>query len=144
MPHARPAHPPGPSEPSAGSRVAPSTAARVVAVLVAVQALGLVVAGGYLIVRALFPDATHRGSTEVLGFLSLLVGVGVGFGARAVAARRRQPALVVLELLCLPVAVTIIQGGRWYIGIPLGLVAVAALVLLFLAGLLLPDRDDPS
>ena len=141
MPRARPAQPP---EPSAGPRVAPSAAARVAAVLVALQALGLVVAGGYLIVRALFPDAEHRGSTEVLGFLSLLVGVGVGFGARAVAGRRRQPALIVLELLCLPVAWTIIQSERWYLGVALGVIALAALVLLHLGGLLLPDRDNPS
>jgi len=47
----------------------------------------------------------------------------------------------VLEIICLPVAVTIVQGGRWYIGVPLALVALGVLALLGVAGLLLPARE---
>jgi hypothetical protein len=120
----------------------PDGAAAGAAALVGVQAVGLIAAGLYLVIRALFPDATHRGSTEVLGVLSLLVGVGVGLSARSIVRGRRQPALIVLEIICLPVAVTIVQGGRWYIGVPLAVVAVGVIVLLHRAGLLLPERGD--
>jgi hypothetical protein len=109
--------------------------------LVALQGVGLMVAGGYLIVRALEPDAMHRGSTEVLGVLSLLVGIGVLFMGRATRAGRRRPPLIVLQIICLPVAFTIIQSGRWDIGVPLGLSALAVLVLLALAGLLVPHME---
>jgi len=40
----------------------------------------------------------------------------------------------VLELICLPVAVTVVQGGRWYAGIPLGISAVAVLALMAASG----------
>ena len=39
------------------------------------QGVGLVAAGVWLIVRALEPDAGHRASTEVLGALSVVVGL---------------------------------------------------------------------
>ncbi len=119
------------------------TAATAGAALLALQGLGLVVAGVFLIVRALAPDAHHRGSTEVLGALSVLAGVGVVALARSVRAgsRRFRSLLLVMEIICLPIAVTSIQGGRWYIGGPLALVALAVIVLLGVAGLLTPAED---
>lgn len=113
------------------------------AAVMALQVLGLLVAGVYLIVRALQPDAKHRGSTELLGALSLVLGLGVVLMARAVLRRRpgvRSP-LLVLEIICLPIAVTTVQGGRWYVGVPLGIAAVAVIVLLGLAGLLVPREE---
>jgi hypothetical protein len=139
---ARRTGPGGESGPAPGGADRSARAGLAAAVLVAVQAVGLVAAGLFLIIRALFPDAGHRGSTEVLGFLSLLVGVGVALTARGIVRRRRQPALIVLEIICLPVAVTIVQGGRWYIGVPLALVALGVLTLLAVAGLLLPERPE--
>jgi hypothetical protein len=131
---------PDAAESSPGDRAA--GAASGAAALVGLQAVGLVAAGLYLVIRALFPDATHRGSTEVLGVLSLLVGMGVGLTARAVWRRQRRAVLNVLEIICLPIGVTIIQGGRWYVGAPLIVVALGVLVLLHRAGLMLPEREE--
>jgi hypothetical protein len=119
------------------------SAALAAAALIALQGLGLAAAGVFLIVRALGPDAHHRGSTEVLGALSVVVGIGVLALARSVRAGRRRfrSLLLVMEILCLPIAVTSIQGGRWYIGGPLALVALAVIVLLGAAGLLTPGED---
>lgn len=124
----------------------PATAALAAAAVIAVQALGLIVAGVWLIVRA-FGDGgqdRYRGSTEVLGVLSVLVGIGVVYLAREV--RRRNPGvrapLLVLEIICLPIAVASWQGGRWYVGLPLAVLAVLVIGLLARAGLLSPDADD--
>ena len=113
------------------------------AALVVLQGIGLIGAGGYLIVRALEPDAAHRGSTEVLGVLSVAVGLVIVATARLVRARRhrvRSP-LLVLEIICVPIAITTVQGGRWYVGVPLAVVAVAVIVLMGLAGLLVPADE---
>jgi hypothetical protein len=130
---------PHPPEPAAGPP--PVLAATALAAIVAVQGLGLIVIGVYLIVRAAQPDAGHPGSTEVLGALAALVGLGVILMARAALARRprvRSP-LLVLEILCLPIAVTALQGGRWYVGVPLGVAAIAVIVLMVLAGLFVSE-----
>ena len=113
------------------------------AALVGLQGVGLIAAGAYLIIRALAHDATHRGSTEVLGALSVVVGVVILATARLVRARRhrvRSP-LLVLEIICIPIAITTIQGGRWYVGVPLAIVAVGVIVLMGMAGLLVPADD---
>jgi hypothetical protein len=110
---------------------------------VGLQGVGLIAAGAFLIVRALQHDATHRASTEVLGALSVVVGVVIIATARLVRARRhrvRSP-LLVLEIICIPIAITTIQGGRWYVGVPLAVVAVAVIVLMGMAGLLVPADD---
>ena len=114
------------------------------AAVVALQAAGLIVAGVWLMVRALGHDARHRGSTEVLGGLSILVGVGVLYLARAIRRRngRVRSLLLVLEIICLPIAITTWQGGRWYVGLPLVVTAVLALALAGRAGLLSPSDDD--
>ena len=111
--------------------------------LVGLQGVGLIAAGGYLMVRALEPDAAHRASTEVLGALSLVVGLVVVATARLVRARRRRvrSPLLVLEIICVPIAITTVQGGRWYVGVPLAVVAVAVIVLMGMAGLLVPTED---
>lgn len=125
---------------SAAASRARSRAAVCAAALVALQGVGLLAAGGYLIVRALAPDAGHRGSTEVLGVLAVLAGVGVLVMARAVGGRQRRirAPLLVLEIICLPIALTTVQGGRWYVGVPLGIVALGVIILMGLAGLFVP------
>jgi hypothetical protein len=117
--------------------------ATVAAALVGLQAVGLIAAGAYLIVRALEPDAAHGASTEVLGALSVVVGLVILAGARLVRARRRRvrSPLLVLEIICVPIAITTVQGGRWYVGVPLAVVAVAVIVLMGLAGLLVPADE---
>jgi hypothetical protein len=114
--------------------------------MVALQALGLVGAGAWLTIRAFGHDGQdrYRGSTQVLGALAVLVGIGVLYLARAV--HRRNPGvrapLLVLEIICLPIAVASWQGGRWYVGLPLAVVAVLVIVLLARAGLLSPNAED--
>jgi hypothetical protein len=123
---------------------APAGYATAAAALVALQGVGLVAAGVWLIVRALEPDASHRASTEVLGAMSVVVGLVVVATARQVWARSRRvrSPLLVLEIICVPIAITIIQGGRWYVGVPLVIVAVAVIVLMGLAGLLIAADDN--
>jgi hypothetical protein len=113
------------------------------AALVGLQGIGLIAAGAYLIVRALEPDAAHRASTEVLGALSVVVGLVILASARLVRARRRRvrSPLLVLEIICVPIAITTVQGGRWYVGVPLAVAAVAVIVLMGLAGLLVPADE---
>jgi hypothetical protein len=98
MPHARAVAPDHP--------VGSGSAAAAAAAVIGLQALGLIVAGAWLMVRALGDDAHHRASTEVLGGMSILVGVGVLFLARAVGRRngRVRSLLLVLEIICLPIA----------------------------------------
>jgi hypothetical protein len=131
--------------------VAPDTAVRAgpaaaAAGVIGLQGLGLMAAGGWLMVRALDNDAHHRGSTEVLGVMSILVGVGVLFLARAVRRRngRVRSLLLVLEIICLPIAVTSWQGGRWYAGLPLTASALLVLIFVGRAGLLTPSGDSPA
>jgi hypothetical protein len=120
------------------------SAAVAAAAVIALQALGLIGAGAWLMVRALGHDAQHRGSTEVLGAMSIVVGIGVLYLARAVGRRngRVRSLLLILEIICLPIAVTTWQGGRWYVGLPLAVSAVLALVLAGRAGLLTPSDDE--
>jgi hypothetical protein len=135
MPHARV---------SAPDETAPPGSASAAAGVIAVQAIGLIVAGVWLMVRALGHDASHRGSTEVLGAMSVVVGVGVLLLARAVRRGngRVRSLLLVLEIICLPIAVTTWQGGRWYVGLPLALSAVLALGLAGRAGVLSPSGEE--
>jgi hypothetical protein len=146
MPHARVSPPhdgqgvgAGPDQPAQASSAAASAAA-----VIALQATGLIAAGLWLMVRALGHDAKHRGSTEVLGAMSVVLGIGVLYLARAVRRRngRVRAPLLILEIICLPISVTIWQGGRWYVGLPLALSAVLALGLAGRAGVLSPSAED--
>jgi hypothetical protein len=76
--------------------------------------------------------------------MSVVVGLVVVATARQVWARSRRvrSPLLVLEIICVPIAITIIQGGRWYVGVPLVIVAVAVIVLMGLAGLLIAADDN--
>ena len=65
--------------------------------------------------------------------LAAVSAVGLWLVARGLFRGRRwarSPALVT-NLLVLPVAVGLVQGGRWYVGGPLLCWALAVLVLLF-------------
>ena len=80
---------------------------------------------------------------QVRDYGTAAVGIGVLFLARAIRRRngRVRSLLLVLEIICLPIAVTIWQGGRWYVGLPLAVCAALALVLVGRAGLLTPTDD---
>ena len=102
---------------------------------------GLVLAqGGLLVGIAVFyavelAVATAADVTRALvsAGLTLLAGAGLlQVGRGLLRARRwaRSPALVT-NLILVPVAVGLLQGGRWYLGVPLIAAAVTVVVLLF-------------
>src|SRR3954454_13293557 len=116
----------------AGDRSGTRRPALVASGLLGVQAVLLAVASILLAVAGLGPRTNDRLGAEILALIGLGSAVAVGYLARGVAARRRwarSPTLV-LELICLPIAVSVVQSGRWYAGVPLGLSALAVLGLL--------------
>jgi len=117
-----------------------------VAGLVALQAIGLVGIGLFLVVEAVVATASDVVAALVSALLALLAGAGLLLVARGLFHRgrwARSPALV-LNLIGVPVAIGLLQGGRWYVGIPLLLWSVAVLVLLFSAPVnaALEDADE--
>lgn len=116
-----------------GEAARPSATLLAVAGLVALEALGLVAAAVFFVVETVVATADDRTRAVVAAVLTLMAAVGLGLVARALAARRRwarAPALV-SNLLVLPVAYDLLRGGRPYVAVPLGLLALAVLVLLF-------------
>lgn len=111
----------------------PGTSLRACAVLVALEALGLLGAAAFFVVEVFVATPDDRTRALVAALLALVVAVGMALVARGLAAGRRwarAPALVV-NLLVLPVAFDLVRGGRWYVGLPLVLGALAVLTLLF-------------
>jgi hypothetical protein len=102
-------------------------------VLVGLQALGLAAVALFYLVEIFVATADDRVRAAVTTLLAAAAASGLGLVARGLLRRRRwarAPALVT-NLLVLPVAVGLVQGGRWYVGGPLLLWAVAVLGLLF-------------
>ena len=109
------------------------TTVRACAALVALQALGLAGIAVFFVVELVVADADDRVRALVTALLALAAAVGLGLVARGLGRRRRwarAPALVT-DLLVLPVAWGLFQGGRWYVALPLALWALSVLVLLF-------------
>jgi hypothetical protein len=89
-----------------------------------------------LAVSGFRPGTADRAGAEILALIGLCAAAALLTLARGLAQRRRwarSPTLV-LELICLPVAYTVVQGGRWYAGVPLGLSAIAVLALMAASG----------
>jgi hypothetical protein len=104
-----------------------------VAALVAAQGLGLVGLAVFYVVELVVASPGSVTRAVVAALLTLLGGLGLLAVARGLAGCRRwarAPALVT-QLLVLPVAFGLVQGDRWYVGVPLILWALAVLVLLF-------------
>jgi hypothetical protein len=117
------------------ARIAPA-ALRLAAALLVAEAVALVGLGGLQIVRGFGADIHDRGRAEVGGFIALVAGVVVallGWGLLRRTGVSRSP-IVVVQLLCLPVAWGLMQSGRYGYGVPLTAVPLALLVLLALAG----------
>jgi hypothetical protein len=112
----------------------PPQAIKAAAVIVAVQATGLVVAAIVLSVLALVHTSTRLwAALSVIGFalLGALVLLVCARGLLGLRPSARSP-IVLLELITLPVGYSLgIQAGRWPIGLPVLASAVAVLVLLF-------------
>jgi hypothetical protein len=126
---------------SGGGSTSPVTAT-VAAWVIVVQSVLLAVASVVLAVSGFHPDTVDRAGAEILAAIGLLAAVAFLALARGVVGRQawaRSPVLVI-EIICLPVAVTVVQGGRWYAGVPLAISAVAVLALLAVSGQL--TRDD--
>jgi O-antigen/teichoic acid export membrane protein len=111
----------------------PGSILRTCAALVGLQALGLVAVAVFYLVELVVADTDDAVRALVTVGLALAAGVGLGLVARGLLQRRRwarSPALVT-NLLVLPVAIGLLQGGRWYVGAPLLVWALAVLGLLF-------------
>jgi hypothetical protein len=118
------------------------TFARAAGVVLVLQAVGLVVASVVLAVEGFRPETVDRAGAEILALIGL--GVAAAFVALAWAVDRdrrwaRSPVLV-LELICLPIAVTVLQNHKVAAGLAIGLSAVAVLVLMARSGQL--TRSD--
>lgn len=104
---------------------------RRIALLLAVEGVGLVVlAIGYALVSVTGRPENLAGA-ELAALAALAAGVALVLLARGTVRGRtwaRSPA-VVLNLLPLPVAVGLLQGGVWWAGVPLFALAGAVLYL---------------
>jgi hypothetical protein len=126
--------PPPQGTPKDTTRGAARPAALVVLVaLVAGQGIGLVGLAAFFLVEVIVATPTSAARAVMAALLTLLAGLGLLAVARGLRRARRwarAPALVT-QLLAVPVAVGLLQGGRWYVGVPLLLWALVVLALLF-------------
>ncbi|MGW5769118.1 hypothetical protein ACWEVY_08210 [Streptomyces longwoodensis] len=123
--------PTGPAAPVAGARPRRLTYA---AALVALEGLALVVAGLWMLVIGVAGDSDDRQQAVTGGITLVVLALLPLLAARGLLALRswsRGPA-VITQILALPVAYNLLQADSVAIpaGIVLGVVAIAALVLL--------------
>ncbi|KLL11767.1 hypothetical protein BL254_00185 [Protofrankia sp. BMG5.30] len=117
-------------------------ALRAAVVLLAAEGLLLVSLGVFLVVRGFGADTDDRGRAELGGLFAVVAGVVLWLLTWALLARRqwaRSP-LVVVQILCIPVAVGLLQAHRYGEGVPLVVVPVGVLVLIGLAGAYRPHQ----
>jgi drug/metabolite transporter superfamily protein YnfA len=117
--------------------------ARAAAAVVLLQAVFVVVLSLVLAVEGFQPDTVDPLGAEILALIGVASGVVLGLLARGIAAGRRwaRGPVVVIELICVPIAWNLVQNDRWYAGVPLGVAALAVLVLLATSGQLLHSED---
>jgi hypothetical protein len=120
-----------------------SPMARAAAAVLLLQAVFVVVLSALLAFEGFQPDAVDRLGAEILALIGVASAVVLGLLARGIAAGRRwaRGPVVVVELICLPIAWNIIQNDKWYAGVPLGVSAIAVLVLMATSGQLLRTED---
>lgn len=122
------AHPPGGGDDGSVQAQAPTGWATVAAGVVGLQ--GLVVVGFAVFYLTQLSHAYSVFNVLVSAALFLLSGAGLLLVAKGLLDGRgwaRSPALT-WEIVCLPVAWGLIQSGRWYVGVPVGLLSLLALV----------------
>jgi hypothetical protein len=105
----------------------------VLVALVAGQGVGLAGLAVFLLVELVVATPLSALRAVMAALLTLVAGLGLIAVARGLRRRRRwarAPALVT-QLLVLPVGAGLVQSGRWYVGMPLILWALAVLALLF-------------
>jgi hypothetical protein len=103
------------------------------AALVGLEALVVLGAGLYLVVAGLAGDPTSTVNAELAGALAAVAGAGLLLVARGLgrAARWSRAPAVLTQIFSLPVGWSLVQSDRPVLGVPVLLVALAALVLLF-------------
>lgn len=109
--------------------------------ILSAQGIALLGAAAFLTIRTGGNGARSRTSALIEAALALVAALAFGLLARAVRPPGRPAAVtptLVLEVLCLPVATGLVQSGRPELGLPLGLVALAAIFCLLTAG---PTRE---
>jgi hypothetical protein len=122
---------PAPSEPSPG-RASPRLLS-LTAALVGLQGLGLVAVTVFLVVEIVVATTTSYATAIAITVCAALAAAALLAVARALLAGRRwgRAPAVITQLFLVPVAISMLQGERWYVGAPLIAWAVAVLVLLF-------------
>jgi hypothetical protein len=115
--------------------------------LVGLQGLGLVVIAVFYLVELVVATASDVTGAIVTALLALASGGGLLLAGRGLMKGRRwarSPALVT-NLILVPVAIGLLQGSRWYVGVPLLVWAASVVVMLFsrvVAAAL--DASDPD
>jgi hypothetical protein len=117
--------------------------ARAAGAVVVLQGVLLAVASVVLAVEGFRPETVDRLGAELLAVIGLASVVAIAALGRGVARRQRwsRSPVLVIELICLPIGYTVVQNGKWWAGIPLGLSAVAVLGLLAASGQLTRQDD---
>ncbi len=112
-------------------------------VLVVTEGLVMIGLGVLQFVRGFGGDIDDPWRAELGAAIALAFGTVACLLARALVLRRpwaRSP-IVLVQLLCLPVAVGLLQGGMYGYGVPLLVVPVAVLVLLGVSGAYRPPES---
>ena len=120
---------------------------RIACAVIALEALALLGITVFLVVDAIAGHPDSVGGALLVAAAALLAGVGLGFCARGL--WRLQPGArtpaVVLQLLAVPVSYTMaFQAGRYALGGPILVAALAVLYLLFTPPVrAVLDREPP-
>ncbi|MEX5631410.1 hypothetical protein [Parafrankia sp. FMc2] len=104
--------------------------------LLGLQTVVLTGLGVLLVVRGFGSDIDDVGRAETGGLLALVGAAGLGLVTWGVLRGRegfRSPALVT-QVLCLPVAWGLLQGGLYGYGVPLVVVPIVIIVAIALGG----------
>ncbi|WP_230204755.1 hypothetical protein [Parafrankia elaeagni] len=104
--------------------------------LLGLQTVVLTGLGVLLVVRGFGSDIDDVGRAETGGLLALVGAAGLGLVTWGVLRGReafRSPALVT-QVLCLPVAWGLLQGGLYGYGVPLVVVPIMIIVAIALGG----------
>jgi hypothetical protein len=112
------------------------SALRAAAALVAAQAVGVFGLAVFYVIELLVASSTSRGGAAVSAVLVLLTAFGLLLCAKGLREGRRwaRSPVLVLEVIAVPVAIGLLQGGRWYVGGPILVWAVAVTGLMFAPG----------
>ena len=132
-------------EPGGAARVSAASRRALVA-LVAAQGAGLLSASVFLFVGGATGGAYDPGSARLGAAMALLGAVALGTLAWAVWRRRKWATspLVVVEVLSIPVAVSLLQAAQPGYGVPLLVSAVLVLALVAASGMLTARRPPAA